>query len=134
MPTLTIILLKKIKSLITFCCFLIATSLLAQEKFSNEILNNVKKYGADVETSFKITETPNFEIDTNNRVILKNGLRSSKYSNPDSWKSIKEEVEVNSISIIFSKYPIRKNGYSMNHKLLFNRLKNLFLIDPLLND
>jgi Leucine-rich repeat (LRR) protein len=125
---------KKIKFLITFCCLLITTSFFAQVKFSDQILNNVKKYGADVENSFEITETSNFQIDTNNRIVLKNGLRSSKYLNPDSWKSIKEDVEVNSISIVFSKYPIRKNGYSMNHKLLFNRLKNLFIIDPLLND
>ncbi len=126
--------MKKIKQFITFCCLLITTSTLAQEKFSDEILNNINKYGANVEKSFQITETSNFEIDTNNRIILKNGLRSSKYLNPDSWESIKEEVKVNSISIVFSKYPIRKNGYSMNHKLLFNRLKNLFLIDPLLNN
>ena len=40
--------MKKIKSLITFCFLLITTSFFAQEKFSNEILNNVKKYGAEV--------------------------------------------------------------------------------------
>ena len=126
--------MKKIKHFITFCCLLITTYTLSQEQFSNEILNNVKKYGTDVEKSFQITETANFQIDTNNSIILKNGLRSSNYLNPSSWESIKEEVEVKSINIVFSKYPIRKNGYSMNHKLLFNRLKNLFLIDPLLND
>ncbi|MFB0924243.1 MAG: hypothetical protein QMB65_03005, partial [Vicingaceae bacterium] len=112
--------MKKIKHFITFCCLLITTYTLSQEQFSNEILNNVKKYGTDVEKSFQITETANFQIDTNNSIILKNGLRSSNYLNPSSWESIKEEVEVKSINIVFSKYPIRKNGYSMNHKLLFN--------------
>ncbi len=126
--------MKKISKLITFCFLLITASLFGQEKFSAEVLNNVKKYGSAVEEAFAIIETSNFHTDTINRVILKNGLRSSKCINPESWNTIKDDVEVVSISVVFSKYPIRKNGYSMNHKLLFNRLKNLFQIDPLLND
>ena len=123
-----------IKHLITIYFLLFTVSVIGQEKFPSEILNNAKKYGSSVEESFTIEETSNFHIDTTNRIILKNGLRSSKCINTESWTSIKEDVEVSSISIVFSKYPVRKDGYSMNHKLLFNRLKNLFLLDPLLND
>ncbi len=108
--------------------------LFGQEKFPEEVLSNPRKYGLEVEQSFAISETPNFSIDTVNKIILKCGLRSSKFVNPDSWAKVKDNVEVVSVSIVFSKYPIRKKGYFMNHKLLFNRLKNLFLIDPLLND
>ena len=110
-------------------------SIKGQQRFSDEVLNNSRKYGTSVEQSFDIEETDIFEKDTSqNKVFLTNGLRSSKYKKPESWTSISQDLEVKAISIVFSKYPIRRNGYSMNHKLLFNRLKNLFLIDSYLND
>ncbi|MBA3985909.1 MAG: hypothetical protein H0X63_04905, partial [Flavobacteriales bacterium] len=113
----------------------IVNSTIGQVRFSDEILNNPNKYGSIIEKSFNIKETSTFKIDsTTNKIFLKNGLRSSMYINPDAWLSIAENLEVISINIVFSKYPIRKNGYFMYHKLLFNRLKNLFLIDPYLND
>jgi len=120
---------------ILFLSFGFSLSIIGQQRFSNDVLNNSRKYGVSVEQSFIIEETPIFEKDTSkNKVYLTNGLRSSKYINPQSWTSISQDVKVKSITIVFSKYPIRRNGYSMNHKLLFNRLKNLFLIDPYLND
>ena len=113
---------------------LIATSLCGQEKFSADLLSNYKENGAKVAQMFKVSETTNFQLDSANTIILENGLRSSFYLSPEAWTGINEDVEPVSVSVVFSKYPIRRNGYSMNHKLLFNRLKNLFEIDPFLND
>ena len=120
---------------ILFLSISFSISIVGQQRFSSDILNSSRKYGASVEQSFKIEETYIFKKDTTkNKIYLTNGLRSSKYINPQSWTSISQDLEVKSITIVFSKYPIRRNGYSMNHKLLFNRLKNLFLLDPYLND
>ena len=120
---------------ILFLSFSFSLSIVGQQRFSSDILNNSRKYGASVEQSFTIEETYIFKKDTSqNKIYLTSGLRSSKYINPQSWTSISQNLEVKSITIVFSKYPIRRNGYAMNHKLLFNRLKNLFLIDPYLND
>jgi len=118
---------------IFFCFYL--SSLFGQEKFSREILDNPKKHGHEVELKFKITEVYEFEKDSSKTCIaIKNGLRSSNYINGDDWLKIEHKAEPIAIKIVFSKYPIRKHGYQMNHALLFNRLKNLFKIDPYLND
>ena len=124
----------KIKLLFLFLSLLLPVIIFAQEKFDEKILNNSRKYGSQVEKAFTIIQTSNFAIDTIRKVNLKCGLRSSNYVNSKVWAAVKDDVEVVSVSIVFSKYPIRKNGYRMNHKLLFSRLQNLFVIDPLLND
>lgn len=118
---------------IFFCFYL--SSLFGQEKFSYETLDNPKKHGQEVENKFKITEVYEFKKDSSKTCIaIKNGLRSSYYVNGDDWLKIEHKAEPIAIKIVFSKYPVRKEGYKMNHALLFNRLKNLFKIDPYLND
>lgn len=126
--------MKKVFTYILYTVFFLPT-LLCQEKFSDELLNNPKKYGKQVENSFKITEV--FELKKDSlikSVAIKNGLRSSTYVNAEDWTSLENSAEAIGVKIVFSKYPIRRNGYQMNHPLLFNRLKNLFDIDPYLND
>lgn len=117
------------------CLLFLLTAATAQNRFDEEQLKDPKLFGKQIEQSFNISEVyeyiPNQE---DNVVYLQNGLRSSKYVNTKNWSAISDEVEAISVQIIFSKYPIRKNGYSMNHPLLFKRLRNLFEIDPLLND
>lgn len=105
-----------------------------QQRFNTEQLKNPKKFGKQIENSIPKTELFEFSNTVENCFLLKNGLRSSKYINVSEWELLKEEVRPQKVAIIFSKYPIRSNGYKVNHKLLFNRLKNLFEIDPLLND
>lgn len=105
-----------------------------QQRFTGEMLSNAKKYGHSIEQSISTIETPRFiPTASSTKVYLENGLRSSNYLNQEAWTSIKNTVIAKSISLVFSKYPIRKNGYSMNHPLLLNRLKKLFALDPLLN-
>ena len=100
-----------------------------------DLLSNPKKYGKDVKEKFIIEETDNFQFERNGHTLyLRNGLRRSTFPNPEKWLEIKDEVEVVSVCLVFSKYPLRNNKYYMNYPLLFNRLKNLFEIDPLLND
>lgn len=115
----------------TICPF----QLFSQEQFDLKKLDKPKKYGTEVAQLFEVNEISEYIIDTTAlSVHIKNGLRSSTYINPEDWLSINDQVHVEKISIIFSKYPIREDGYHMNHPLLFNRLKKLFDIDPMLND
>jgi hypothetical protein len=120
----------------TFTCVILTLcSLTAQVRFDEEQLENSKSFGKQIEQSLNIAEIYEYvPLPEENVVYLKNGLRSSKYMNMEDWMAISDEVQATSVQIIFSKYPIKKNGYSMNHALLFKRLNNLFELDPLLND
>ena len=116
-----------------FLLFVINAS--AQVRFDEKQLQNPKLFGEQIEQSLNIAEIYEYTpLPEENVIYLKNGLRSSKYLNLEDWAAISDEVQATSVQIIFSKYPIRKNGYSMNHSLLFKRLRNLFELDPLLND
>lgn len=123
------------KVFLVFISLIYTGAIFSQEKFSPELLKNPNKYGKQIEQSFNIIEVEEFSLDsTKKQFALKNGLRSSTYVHPETWTDFNEDIEIKTIKIVFSKYPIRKNGYQMNHALLFNRLKNLFDIDPSLND
>ncbi len=109
-------------------------NVLSQELFLSEILDNPKKYGEPIENSLPKNEVPELLNSLEEGTFfLKNGLRSSKYLNADEWIRIKDSVTVSNIYVAFSKYPIKRGKYSMKHDLLFNRLKNLFIIDSELN-
>lgn len=124
-----------IRLLAIFLILFLSVRGFSQEKFSLEELKNPRKYGEKIEKLFSVSELYEFiSEEKENIVYLKNGLRSANYINPENWLSICDEVEVQSVSLVFSKYPVGRNGYSMSHPLLFARLSNLFKIDPYLND
>lgn len=106
----------------------------AQQQFSIKSLTSVDKFGDEFRAVFHVKEISEFNPDsTENAVCIENGLRSSTYLNIDDWLSIKDEVKVTGIAVVFSKYPVINGVYPKFHQLLCNRLKNLFEIDPALN-
>lgn len=88
---------------------------------------------------FAIEETEVFDTtlktDPNGHQLcmIPNALRSSDYKQTDKWITTRDSATVKAVSIVFSKYPIRRNGYQMNQKLLANRLIHLFELDKELN-
>ncbi len=108
--------------------------LLAQQQFSRNSLYNPDNKGDEFSAVFKVIEIPEFNPDSlEHAVCIENGLRSSQYLNIEDWLSIKDEVKVTGIAVVFSKYPVINGVYPKFHPLLCNRLKNLFELDPTLN-
>lgn len=106
----------------------------AQQQFNLKALNNPDDIGDEFRPVFKVLEIPVFNPDTlENAVCIENGLRSATYLNIKDWLSIKDEVKVTGIAVVFSKYPVINGVYPKFHPLLCNRLKNLFELDPTLN-
>ena len=124
--------LKSIVQTAILSCFFSVSY--AQQQFSLKALNNPDVEGNEFRTIFKVIEIPEFNPDSlEYAVCIENGLRSSQYINIDDWLSIKDEVKVTGIAVVFSKYPVINGVYPKFHPLLCNRLKNLFEIDPTLN-
>ncbi len=118
-----------------FFLFLFGIAFPQETKFSNEILNNPKKYSDSLDVMFNINEIKVFDkSNIENRVILENGYVKSKIINPNDWIANQKDAIVTQIDIVFTKYPREKDQWRTNyHILLSNRLKELFLIDPKLN-
>jgi Leucine-rich repeat (LRR) protein len=107
----------------------------AQIKFDLELLQSPSRHGPEVVAAMNILEVTEFKKEIGgNCQLIRNGLRSSKYVNASDWLVLSDSVEPYRIDIVYSKYPIRKGEYKEIYPLLFNRLKNLFAIDPMLND
>ena len=125
------------KILLTVLSISFALSIFGQEQFNIEELNYHDKYGEKVKSKFLITEIPEFHVDTTlaNTIYLENGLRQHDFKNINAWFDAKNNIDtIKEINIVFSKYPVRDGVYTMLIPLLFNRLKELFELDPELND
>ncbi|HLP14007.1 MAG TPA: leucine-rich repeat domain-containing protein [Flavobacteriales bacterium] len=106
-----------------------------QTRFDPARLPNNKVYGPIAEKEFTRHEVYQYTpTDKPGTIHLKNGLRKTTYESPEKWTRISDTVNVDSIDIVFSKYPLRADGYHMHYDLLCNRLVHLFEIDELLND
>tara|TARA_B100001778_G_scaffold325437_1_gene320939 strand:+ start:2624 stop:4759 length:2136 start_codon:yes stop_codon:yes gene_type:complete len=107
----------------------------SQENFDFKLFEKAKKYGAYLEKNLPIYEVEKINPkDKKGLVYIPNNLRSSKYNYTDTWTDLKDTVKAYRVDVIFSKYPLRKGQYKMVHPLLSNRIKNILLFDPSLNE
>ncbi len=105
------------------------------QEFSKLSLSDLETLTTELDDHFVITETDAVQpFDSPGVLYISNDLRSPNFINTNKWLEIKDQVEVDAIDIIFSKYPIRDGKYQMYMPLLQKRLINLFKIDSLLND
>ncbi len=121
-------------------CLLISTSVSAQNidnrKFSNKILNNPRVNKEVIDSLFEYTEISTFvKNEKKGEVILENGYAKSKIIDKDKWEVNVLSRTISSIDIVFTKYPKKKKDWITNYyDLLTDRLNELFLLDPSLND
>lgn len=122
----------------SFICYLflfISSLSFSQDVFDLDLLKKPKSYGPHLEETLPIKELPFVKVKkSSNAVFIPNKLRSSKYRETEQWTSLMDSVEAVGVDIIFSKYPIRRDGYKMRYKLLTRRIQNLLEIDPSLNE
>ena len=122
----------KISLLIGF--FVISLSTFGQE-FSFAELESVSVLKSNFQSHFKVREVKAVsKKDSVGYVCIPNALRRSSFINTEAWLRIKDTVTVEKIEIVFSKYPIRDETYTMYFPLLKNRIVNLFKLDLKLND
>lgn len=116
-------------------CFITYLST-SQNKFNFDSLNYPEVYGPVIRQYFKIDEIPEYKFNDKqlNTIHLENGFRKSTIINENDWYAIKDQVVPKEVTVIFSKYPLRKGVYHEIYPLLCDRLKVLFTIDPELND
>ena len=128
--------MKKSLQLI-FALFILPFLLLAQEtEFENFVLDAPIKNKKLLLSSFTIQEIPKYyKRNQPRQVILENGYAKYKIKNPKDWKSVRKDRIPVAIDIIYTKYPREKKDWRTEyHGLLANRLKELFRIDPSLNN
>jgi Leucine-rich repeat (LRR) protein len=82
----------------------------------------------------RIMEVPIFLPDSGaDLTYLPNGLRKSTILEQERWTLIRDEVEVERVRIIFSKYPLRNGVFEGHRWLTRERLIELFRMDAELN-
>jgi hypothetical protein len=97
-------------------------------------LQSPKANGALIADKMETIEVFEYEKGKKNRVFLKNGFRQSSFLNANEWTTIRDTVEILSVEIVYSKYPIRGGVYNEIYPLLFNRIKATLAMDPKLNN
>lgn len=107
-----------------------------QTMFSEQLLNAPSENSTALEDMFTILEVPEFVINrSENIVFLENGYAQYPIKNPEEWATIMDTRQATEIFLVYTKYPPAKEDWIMNyHTLLADRLKELFSIDPTLND
>ncbi len=116
-----------------FAIFFFVSSSFGQQRFEPTLLNNPKANGPSVAEKFVTTEVYEYQMPTENAVVLKNGFRKHGFVNASDWLSIKDSVTIKKVQIVFSKYPVRNGVYNEIYPLLFNRIKATIDMDPSLN-
>src|ERR1022692_619430 len=106
------------------------------EKFSKELLAHPSSSGKVFERKFNSITVSKFIPDSfSNFVVLENGYSKSKIINPSLWPPKEKKYKVSEIQVIYTQYPKDKDFWLTNYNdLLADRLKELFLLDPALND
>ncbi|MSQ78345.1 MAG: hypothetical protein EXR21_01540 [Flavobacteriaceae bacterium] len=125
---------------IVWVALLLAVSVSAQtdtcsRRFTDKLLSGKRNGTAHLHDSFFVKEIKTFSIKKiPMAVILENGFGQSKLKNPHLWKPDYNKIEVTNVEMIFSKYPNKGKDWDAGfNKLLGERLKALFDLDPRLN-
>jgi len=107
-----------------------------QKKFSKEMLDDPVSVGQQFERKFNLMTVSKFVTDSFlNFVLLENGYSKSRIINPSVWPPKEKKYKVVEIQVIYSQYPRNKDFWLTNyHRLLADRLKELFALDSSLND
>lgn len=108
----------------------------ALQKFSQELLDDPAAVGKQFERKFNSMTISKFAPDSFlNCVLLENGYAKSKIINPTQWPPKEKKYRVVEIQSVYTQYPKDKDFWLTNyHRLLADRLKELFILDPTLND
>jgi len=116
--------------------FLTISACFSQQAFSDILLTQPQAHSKEIEAAFVYKELPVYTKNTKEKsIFLKNGYASSVLQTPGQWPLKQKSLFVKEINIIFTKYPKEKNFWNTNYyDLLAERLKNLFILDPALND
>jgi len=85
---------------------------------------------------FEIEETPFYSFNPLDRqVSLRMSYARSEILNPEAWKNVNQEKQVYEIQLVYTKYPRDFDKWLTDYDwLLENRLKELFQLDPSLQD
>ena len=121
-------------SWLALCYFLLPFVSYAQLRFNPYELTDHRKHGKKIASSMATLEVFEYQKTADKAVYLKNGLRASSFVNEVEWLKIKDTVDVTTVEIVYSRYPLRKGVYHEIYPLLFDRLNALFRMDPDLND
>jgi len=123
---------------ILLLCFITAQSggLISAVQFNQDMLDNPAQFRGDYEQIFAHNEISRFRGKSEaGKLVLENGYASALLKNGDEWTKIKKGKKVIEITIVFTKYPRFKNDWITNYDvLLASRLKELFRLDPSLNN
>ena len=106
------------------------------QKFSQELLELPAANNKQLERKFNSMTISKFEPDSFlNCVLLENGYSKSKIINTGNWPPKEKKYKVVEIQSVYTQYPKDKDFWLTNyHGLLADRLKELFILDPTLND
>ena len=133
--------MKKITTHFFVCLFVLITTIasaqvLKVEKFPQELLNKPEATGKQFERKFNSITISKFVPDSfTNFVILENGYSKSKIMNASTWPPKEKKYRVMEVQSVFTQYPKDKDFWLTDyHQLLADRLKELFILDPTLND
>ncbi len=104
--------------------------------FTQDMLENPSKYRKDYEQIFAYNEISRFRGKSEkSQFVLENGYASAILKNAGEWTKIRKGKKVTEITIVFTKYPRFKKDWITNYDfLLASRLKELFRLDPSLNN
>lgn len=119
--------------------FIIINGVSAQnnyKKFDLELLDKPQNTGKAFERKFNSMTISKFEPDSfMNFIILENGYSKAKIANAEAWPPKEKKYRVAEIQAVYTQYPKDKDFWLTNyHDLLAERLKELFKLDPTLND
>ncbi len=103
--------------------------------FEADTLNHPKDHEA-FEEIFESKFVVKYVADTiRNQVTLTNGYAEYKIKNREAWNNADKKKQAYEIDVVFTHFPVKKDFWLTNYyELLANRLKELFNIDPELND
>jgi hypothetical protein len=121
--------------------FILSTTLLGlsqnypKTKFTDDILNNPIRKSTWFDNEIEVDYIPLYDTTyKENILLLENGYALYSIIDKANWARLKNNVNVTSVDIIFSRYPLNKADWITNYyELLANRLFEIFSIDPSLN-
>lgn len=108
----------------------------SEKMFSEAVLSNPMQNAFWFDSCIILEEIPVFVCsDSNLYVMVENGYSIYNLKQPEVLMQRREFTKPASISIVYTKYPLKKEDWVTNYyELLANRLKELFTVDSSLND
>lgn len=133
---MTILKQLSIATSITVLMSVASAQSISLQKFKQELLDNPQAAGKQLERKFSSMTITKYELDTFAKsVLLENGYAKSKIINATQWPPKEKKYRVIEIQSIYTQYPKDQDFWLTNyHQLLADRLKELFTLDPTLND